>query len=61
MEDLRGLEKGQTSYQKCEKYYYMGYLRPIAALYNLICIIFFCFTAFALYRLLHNKSYLPDL
>lgn len=33
----------------------MGYLQPTAALYN------FCFLYVALYRLLHNKSYLPHL
>lgn len=41
----------------------MGYLQPSAALCNLICIIIiiFFFLYIALYRLLHNKSYLPGL
>lgn len=59
-EDLRGLA---TLPNRNVKYYYMGYLQPSAALYNLICIVLFlfCFLYVALYRLLHNKSYLPDL
>lgn len=62
MEGLQGFGKGKTLNQKCEEKKYMAYLWPSAALYNLNCIVsFFCFLYVALYRLLHNKSYLPDL
>lgn len=60
-----GLAKENFQSKNVKNKLSMGYLQPSAALYYLICTVFvlffFSFLYVALYRLLHNKSYRPDL